>query len=85
MMDSNYLGLPEHMREGFARYIEKHVPMGDFGMAVLSNDLKEACIRADNINRVRLFETVQWLYNYAPSQCWGSPDKVAAWLGERKP
>lgn len=49
-------------------------------MAVLSNDLKEACGRADSFNRRILFEIVVWLYNNAPITCWGSPEKVDAWL-----
>ncbi len=76
----DYSGLPEHIREGFQRYIEERCEMGGFGMAVVENDLKEACGRADSTNARRLWDIVAWLYNSAPSQCWGSPEKVAAWL-----
>jgi hypothetical protein len=62
------------------RYVQNRIEPGDFLMAVLCNDLKEACGRADSRNRRRIFEYVSWLWNEAPSTCWGSPAKVAAWL-----
>ena len=80
----NYAALPFHMQEDFQRYCENHIPLGDFGTAVVCNNLKEACVRADDINRHALFEIVQWLYNEAPSTCWGSPEKVKAWTATRR-
>ena len=80
--DTEYLGLPEHLRNGFRAYIGKHRPMGGFGMAVLRNDLTEACGRADEINRPILADIVRWLHNEAPAACWGSPEKVRLWLAE---
>lgn len=76
--------LPEHIRGGLKDYIEHHVPVGHFLTAVLSNDLTEACARADQTNRYRLFDIVDWLYNEAPSVCWGSRRKVDAWLKAEK-
>ena len=80
----NYDILPEHMRGGMKRYIESKVPPGGFLMAVLENNLIEAVGRADRINRERLFDFCNFLYNKAPSRCWGSPEKVKTWLGEDK-
>ena len=79
-MDRNYEFLPEHIRCAMQRYIENRIPPGGFLMAVLSNNLVEACSRADSINRERLFDIVSFLYNEVPSVCWGSPEKVKAWL-----
>ena len=78
--DTEYTGLPEGLRAGFRDYIEGHHPMGHFGMAVMRNDLVEAIRRADAINPPLLPAIVFWLYNEAPSPCWGSPEKVEAWL-----
>lgn len=75
--------LPEHIRGGVESYIEHHRAVGHFLTAVLSNDLREACARADQINRYRLFDIVDWLYNEAPRACWGSPESVDAWLEKR--
>ncbi len=66
MSTINYELLPEHMREGMRRYIEKGAEVGSFLMAVLSNDLMEAAGRADHINLERLADYAHFLYNYAP-------------------
>jgi hypothetical protein len=72
--------VPEHMREGVKIYIERGIPPGDFLTAVIQNDLKEACGRADEINARRIWHIVNFFYNYAPIDCWGSPGKMAAWI-----
>jgi len=81
--DMNYEQLPEHIRHGFQAYIEEHREPGDFVMACLENNLCEACGRADETNRERMFDIVSFLYNEAPAECWGSSAKVEAWLAER--
>lgn len=65
-------------------YAEKRCPTGGFLQAVLENDLSEACAHADEDNARNLFQIVAYVYNEMPSVCWGSPQKVAAWL-KRKP
>lgn len=76
----NYKMLPEHMQDAMRLYIEHHVQPGGFLMAVLSNDLMEACGRADHTNIERLPDFCRFLYNEAPYRCHGSPAKVKAWL-----
>ncbi len=71
--------LPNHA-DSFERYIERRCPFGHFLTAVVENDLFEACNRADAENRLLLAEYVKWLYNYAPTGCYGSREKVEAWL-----
>jgi hypothetical protein len=66
--------------EPLRNYIKGEYLPGDFLQAVLRNDLREAAARADLYNRRRLFEYVQWLYNEAPSTCWGSAEKVFQWI-----
>lgn len=83
MSKYDYSKLPEHMRDGFQRYVEHHIPLGSFGHAVVCNDLFRACAKADDVNRYRLFDIVSWLYSEAPSPCWGNPEKVMAWLEAR--
>jgi len=72
--------MKQSTKEGIERYVEQGVPLGDFLLAVLSNDLKGAFGRADDENRRDLYEIVQWCYNEIPSDCWGSPEKVRQWL-----
>ena len=78
--DIDYSRLPHHCQDGLREYIEHRRPVGDFLYAVLSNDLKEAFVRADDINIERMFDYVKFLYSQAPSPCWGSPEKVQKWL-----
>ncbi len=72
--------IPAHMREGIRAYVEDRRPIGHFLTALLSNDLKNAALRADDANRAALADWVGFIYEYAPSNCWGSPEIVAAWL-----
>lgn len=72
--------IPSHMHGGLYRYLVSGIEPGDFLMAVLENNLREAVGRADHINQPKLPDYIRYLYNYAPSKCWGSPEKVAAWV-----
>jgi len=73
--------IPRYMHGGIVRWIEHGLAPGDFLTAILSNDLRGACERADDTNRHFLFEYVFWLYNHAPAACWGSPERFRAWRG----
>ena len=72
--------IPDRMMGGLRRYIEKRIKPGNFLTAVLQNDLREACGRADKENIRNLPAYVAYLYNEAPSTCWGSPERVTDWL-----
>lgn len=72
--------LPEHMRGCMRRYIEERRQPGSFLTSVLASDLMQAAAVADDINRQRLFDYANWLHNYAPPECYGSYNKVDAWL-----
>ena len=75
----DYSGLPERLRGGMQRYIEHRIEPGSFLLAVLENDLKQACRKADG-DKALLFAIVAWLYNHAPAECWGSVANVELWL-----
>jgi len=72
--------LPEHIRGGVKRYVEEGIEPGGFLRAVISNDLSGAFGKADSINSANLENIIKWFYNYAPSQCWGSPEKMVKWM-----
>ena len=72
--------LPERMHGGIRRYIESGISPGHFLTAVICNDLREACGRADDENRRLLFEYVSFFYSHAPRNCWGGPEKYNAWV-----
>lgn len=75
----DYSLIPESTIETLTAWITSGRPMGHFCEAVVSNDLREACARADERNRHALFEIVAWLYNHAPIQSWGSPEALEEW------
>ena len=76
----NGQAIPEYMHGAIERYIEQRIAPGDFLMAVLCNNLNEACARADDENITLLPVYVAFFYNEAPSACWGSPENVRTWL-----
>ena len=72
------------MQGAILRYIEQRIPPGGCLRAILANDLREAVGRADPDTEAALGHIVTWLYNYAPGSCWGSSEKVDAWLRAEK-
>lgn len=75
----NMSGIPAHMRGAMLRWIEYGIYPGGFLTSVLENDLAGAVGRADVVNINKLPDYVRYLFNDAPSGCWGGPDKVRAW------
>jgi len=72
--------IPEHMHDGYVLYLLHGIPPGSFLTAVLTNDLREACGRADEVNRAALYQHVFFLYNYAPRNALGSLENVREWM-----
>lgn len=68
--------------EAIERYHNRGILPGGFLQAVLSNDLKEACQQGDQDNLDALVAIVALIYNELPACCWGSPEKVAAWVSD---
>lgn len=74
--------IPEHMKSALSDYVEKGLPPGGFLTAVICNDLKEAVGRADSENLRNLPAFVRYFYNEAPSSCWGSTERLLAWVAK---
>jgi hypothetical protein len=72
--------IPENLHEGLIAFIVDGRPTGSFLMAVLQNNLSQACYNADENSAEALVRIVRWLYNEVPGNCWGSPENVADWL-----
>ena len=75
--------IPDHMMDAIALYIDHHIPPGGFLTAVICNDLREAVGQADSQNINLLPAYVSYFYNEAPSDCWGSRERMTAWLAKR--
>lgn len=84
LFEGEYAAIPEDMREGMTRYVEERVEPGGFLTAVIQNNLLGAACKADKHNLLLIKEYAQWFYNVAPSGCSGSPEKMRAWLGDKK-
>lgn len=72
--------VPAHLRPGLVSYIVNHRPPSGFLLAVLSNNLTDALHYGDDESRACLHEIVTFLVWDAPAMCWGSKDRVTAWL-----
>lgn len=80
MREISYELLPEHMRDGARRYIEDGIPPGDFMLAVLTNNFKEALLRADRVNLYCLTFWANWLTMECPWLAQGSEAAVRGWI-----
>ncbi len=72
--------ISDHMLAGIRGYIEHGHRVGGFLSAVIDNDLCQAVGRADDDNIANLPAFVDYFYNYANSECWGSREKRLAWI-----
>lgn len=71
--------VPSHMWHGVEGYFLHGCQPGGFLTALLSNDLMGAVGKADDTNADAIREWCQFLYNYAPSGSYGSPEAVESW------
>lgn len=76
--------IPPHIYKALVDYALNRQEAGGFVMAVLRNDLVEAAGRGDGEAMVNLRSIMQFITGYLPSNSWGSPDKVQAWLDKPK-
>lgn len=76
--------VPSYMIDGMVRYIVFGIMPGSFLKAVLEGDLFSAVKNADDFNAGRLPSYVRFLYNYAPQDCYGSPENVKAWAAQQQ-
>lgn len=70
---------PAQMVE-LVRFVEQGIKPNRFLCAVLENDLNEACKQGDDLNLCNLPAFAAYLNNEASIYCWGTPERVAAWV-----
>lgn len=75
--------VPQHIQHSIVRWVALGQPAqhGQFVAALLSNDLIQAVTRADETNLAALADICRFLYNYAPSHCFGSTTAYHNWTG----
>jgi hypothetical protein len=76
--------IPAHILPGIARYLADGIVPGEFLTAMLTNDLRGVMQHADEQNMERLPAIWHFLYNNIPSSAWGSRERMAKWIEERR-
>lgn len=77
---TEYSKIPKRTIEALDRYVHSRIVPGHFLIAVLTNNLFEAMDRADKENRDALYEIIRYVWNELPLACWGSKEKMDAWI-----
>ena len=72
------------MLDAIDRYINDRILPGNFLRAIISNDLRESTGRADDDNLRNIPAFVAFFWNEAPASCWGSTEKMKAWIENKK-
>jgi hypothetical protein len=78
--DDDWCRVPDEGLRDLENYVAHRIEPGGFLFAVLTNNLLVAVERADETNLRLLPQWVRLLDNYVPTECWGSDDRVEAWL-----
>lgn len=75
--------LPEHTRSSLIRWIEvgRNKPPGGFISALLSNNLREVFMRADDFNLPNIHYITQWMFNHMPPGSYGEKGVLKSWEG----
>lgn len=73
----------DDMVAGIRRYVDEFITPGSFLQAIIENDLKTAIEQADEENLRNIPAFVSYFYNETPRECWGSREKMLAWLQKR--
>jgi len=74
--------IPEHMHYSVVQYVINGRGPGHFLEALLENNLRDTFARADEKNREAIPRWVEFLYWCVPGACWGSRDRVEAWIAK---
>ena len=69
----------EHLLGGLGRFFNQGIATGQFLNAVLTNDLLETFSRGDPQSIAGLPRLIELIFNHAPGDAWGTPERVATW------
>ncbi len=75
--------IPKHMIPSLVRYMLWGIRPGEFLTALLQGNFFECLKKADDLNKHALYEYGSFLYRAAPPDCFGTPDKVRAWITQQ--
>jgi len=80
VFEGEYADIPEQTQDSLKYYLSIGQGVGGFLMAVLSNDLFEAVVRADLEHREQLATLARWIHFKTPSASHGSKQAVETWI-----
>lgn len=80
LLQAHKCGVPDHLINGLISYIVEGVPTGGCLRAILENNLMEAFSRADVSTAIGMQNICSFLYNHAPSGCFGDHEIVSTWI-----
>jgi len=72
--------VPPHTLDALRKYRDCGYPVGHFLSAMMANDLRGACNRADDENAPAICDIFRWIYNRMPTAAWGTYEDVIAWV-----
>jgi len=72
--------IPPRILEAINDFVWYGVKPGSFVSSVLSNDLIDAVVYADDISLQAIRPICKYVYNAVPSKCWGSREKVQDYI-----
>ena len=72
--------VPESIVDDLNAYVKERTISSSFLLACLENNLMGAISQADANNLKCLVSIMRYIYWELPGNCWGSKEKVAAWL-----
>lgn len=81
---SDYSVIPDDMMQSIKYYVEEGQALGHFLYALMTNDLNGAMARADTYTKLILPTYVMYVHWEIPGNCHGSPEKVKAWMQEKR-
>jgi hypothetical protein len=74
-------GISENVAETLRLYVEHGIEPGGAVFTILENQpVRDVVAYCDDATLAQLRPIIRWLYNDAPSQCWGSRGEVTAWM-----
>lgn len=83
LMTSSYV-ITDQCKTALDLYISHGIPPGHFLTAVICNDLLGATGHANNWNSTHIKNYVDYLFNEAPGNCWGSTEAMQQWMEKFK-
>lgn len=75
---TDFNGLPEGLRLGYANYWIAGVPPGSFLRAVVCDQFRLAVIKADAVNLANITSIAKWMHNEGDPNCLGK--NAAEWM-----